>query len=450
MNNRLTIALLFFLGILLFPHNSLSQKIGYLPSDDLGNVTDSFQEYFFEALKQKGIENYELALNALEKAEKEALGNIEYEAVVFFEMGKNHSKLKQYSAAEINFKKVLAWDEKRLDVMIALYDLYYKQKKYDAAIPLLIKLIDIDSDYKEDLANLYNRTHQYNKALTILDELDIEWGESNYRNALRSKIYRTTGNTSTEIKNLKTKIDNNLENEREYLKLIFLYSEEGESKKAFDTAKELLKQHPNSQLVHLALYKFYLEDEKFEEAIISMKIVFNENDIDKESKNRVLKDFLAFATNNPQKELDIEAILTALIINADSRVYKQVGDYYFSKGNKNKALSLYQIGSEKDLQNFGLLKSTIRLQLESNEFNQASKLSLKGLEVFPAQPILYLLNGIANNKMKNEGQAIESLETGLDYIFDDIKMEYDFYQQLSISYTLKWRQSKSRKVFKKG
>ena len=29
------------------------------PDDDLGNVEDEYQELFFEALKQKGIENYQ-------------------------------------------------------------------------------------------------------------------------------------------------------------------------------------------------------------------------------------------------------------------------------------------------------------------------------------------------------------------------------------------------------
>ena len=52
------------------------------PTDDLGNVTDAFQENFFEALKQKGIENYELALDALRKAEKAAKGDPKLEAVV--------------------------------------------------------------------------------------------------------------------------------------------------------------------------------------------------------------------------------------------------------------------------------------------------------------------------------------------------------------------------------
>jgi len=33
--------------------------------------------------------------------------------------------------------------------------------------------------------------------------------------------------------------------------------------------------------------------------------------------------------------------------------------------------------------------------------------------------------------------AIESLETGIDYLLDDVKMEQDFYQQLATAYTLK-------------
>ena len=63
--------LLFFFGILFFPKQLIAQEIQG-PTDDLGNVSDAFQENFFEALKQKGIENYELALEALKKAEEAA------------------------------------------------------------------------------------------------------------------------------------------------------------------------------------------------------------------------------------------------------------------------------------------------------------------------------------------------------------------------------------------
>ena len=192
-----------FLGLLLF--GILGIPIGVYaqdkpPTNDLGNVSDDFQENFFEALKQKGIENYELALNALDKAKVAAKDNQENKAVVYFEKGKNLTALKRFEEAEINYNLVLEWSPEKLDVLEALYDMYYDAKNYKAAIPVVKKLVLQDSDYKEDLANLYHRTKQYDKALLLLDELDEEWGESTYRNALRTQIYRVTGNTEKSLK----------------------------------------------------------------------------------------------------------------------------------------------------------------------------------------------------------------------------------------------------------
>src|SRR5690554_3296191 len=266
--------------------------------DNLGDVTDLFQENFFEGLKQKAIENYELAIAALNKAEKAAKTD-EDKAVVHFEMGKNYTELKVYHAAEENYKKVLANLGDRLDVLEHLYDLYHRQKEYDKAIPIVQKLISYDEDYKEDFANLLTLSKQYDKALDQLDELDAIWGESDIRNALRSQIYRATGNTKGAIENLEQKIDDNPKNENEHLNLIFLYSEQGNTEKAFAAAKNLLKSNPKSQLVHLALYKFYLDSGETAQALKSMEIVFGSDQIDQESKYRVLGDFIQFVNKNP-------------------------------------------------------------------------------------------------------------------------------------------------------
>ena len=231
------IALLLFFGIIFIPEISFAQKEEE-PTDDLGNVSDAFQENFFEALKQKGIENYELALDALKKAEKSVKGNQQNLSVVYFEMAKNQKELKRYQEAEDNLQKVLNAEGDRVDVIEEVYDIYYVQKAYQKAIPIAQKLIAYDEDYKEDLANLYNRTKQYDKALELLDELDESWGESAYRNALRKNIYRVTGNSEAAIENLETKIDKNPKKEQDYLNLIYLYSEQGNTQKAFDTAKE--------------------------------------------------------------------------------------------------------------------------------------------------------------------------------------------------------------------
>ncbi len=431
-----------FLGILLIPKQLGAQETEAPASGEPENVTDAFQESFFEALKQKGIENYELALAALNKAEKAAKTE-ENKAVVYFEMGKNHTYLKQYAEAETNFNKVLKSQGDRLDVLEQFYELYYQQKEYEKSIPLVQKLIPFDEDYKEDLANLYILTQQYDKALVQLDELDQVWGESDIRNALRAQIYRATGNTEGAIENLEQKIDDNPKNEKEYLNLIFLYSEQGNKEKAFEVAKNLLKNNPKSELVHLALYKFYLDEGNASEAIKSIKIVFASEEVDKETKYKVLGDFIQFVNENPQYETDLAEIVNQFSVE-NGRVYEKLGDYYAAKNRNEDALNAYEKGIAKDPDNYNLLKNTLLFQIDFKKYEAAAKLSAEGLEIFPAQALLYLLNGVANNGLQKSDAAIESLETGLDFVFENPKMERDFYEQLSLAYTAKGDSKKGK------
>ncbi|MCB0451977.1 MAG: tetratricopeptide repeat protein [Aequorivita sp.] len=438
MKQKFIYILLIFFGILL-PKQLCAQEIKndsiQNPMDQLGDVTDAFQENFFEALKQKAIENYELALAALNKAEKAAKSE-ENKAVVYFEMGKNHTYLKQYAKAEENFNKVLKSQGDRLDVLEQFYELYYQQREYEKSIPMVQKLIPLDEDYKEDLANLYTLTKQYDKALELLDELDQVWGESDIRNALRAQIYRATGNTEGAIENLEQKIDNNPKNEKEYLNLIFLYSDQGNKEKAFETAKNLLKNNPKSQLVHLALYKFYLDEGNAPESIKSMKIVFASEEVDKETKYKVLGDFIQFVNENPEYETELAEIVNQFSVE-NGRVYEKLGDYYAAKNRNEDALKAYEKGIIQDPDNYNLLKNTLLFQLEFKKYEAAAKLSAKGLEIFPAQALLYLLNGVANNGLEKSDAAIESLETGLDFVFENPKMEHDFYEQLSLAFSKK-------------
>lgn len=448
MRIKIKYILIIFFGILFLPNHAWSQETENLPNSEPENVTDAFQENFFEALKQKGIENYELALAALNKAEK-AANSDENKAVVYFEMGKNHTYLKQYAEAEENFNKVLKNQGDRLDVLEQFYELYYQQREYEKSIPMVQKLIPLDEDYKEDLANLFVLTKQYDKALEQLDELDQVWGESDIRNALRAQIYRATGNTEGAIEDLEQKIDNNPKNEKEYLNLIFLYSEQGNKEKAFEAAKNLLKNNPKSELVHLALYKFYLDEGNATEAIKSMKIVFTSEEVDKETQYKVLGDFIQFVNENPQYETELAEIVNQFSVE-NGRVYEKLGDYYATKNRKEDALNAYEKGIVQDPDNYNLLKNTLLFQIDFKKYEAAVKLSSEGLEIFPAQALLYLLNGVANNGLQQSEAAIESLEIGLDFILEDPKMERDFYEQLSLAYRTKGDTQKAKMYAEKA
>tara|TARA_R110002049_G_scaffold122465_4_gene277319 strand:- start:3058 stop:4425 length:1368 start_codon:yes stop_codon:yes gene_type:complete len=420
-------------GMLIVPQVNYAQvDFNKKPDDDLGNYEDAFQELFFEALKQKGIENYDRSVEAL-------LKGIELDdsvPVLYFELGKNYNKLKNFGDAEKALKKAVSLEPDNEWYLDELYGYYASQNNYDKAIKTVKQLVKYHPDYKEDLASLYVRTNKYDEALELLDELDAALGISISRDILRNRIYKATGRKKEQIENLEARVESNPNKESNYLALIFRYSENNEKDKAFETAKELLKINPNSQLVHLALYKFYLDDNDAEKAIGSMKIVVKSQQIKPEAKLKVLSDFVGFVKENPEYEADLIEATTLVSDVSNEKSLTELGQYYLSKNNKEKALEYFEQALKQDTDNFAILRHVLLLQIDLKRFNEAAVNSRKALEKYPSQPIFYLINGVASNELNKPNMAIESLEIGLDYIIDDIKMEADFYNQLSKGYTL--------------
>lgn len=416
------------------------------PTDDLGDVEDMFQENFFEALKQNGIENYQRAVDALLKCEK--LDNSK--TVIYYELGKNYIALKNYGAAESVLKKAVSKEPDNEWYLDQLYEVYNLQGDTDKAIKTVKQLVKYHPDYRQDLAELYIKSKNYKDALKLLDQLDKEFGINPDRDVLRNQIYTITGRDEDRIDNLEARVKANPENEDAYLKLIYRYSETGDTKKAFETAKNLLKIHPESKLVHLALYKFYMDNNDMEKSIESMRIVLSTPEIAPEAKAKVFNDFVNYVSKNQEYEKDLMEMTTLVGTEKSTKTLTELAQYHLKMDDKPKALQYFEEALAQDPNNFMIIKDVLLLQLDLNMDENAAKKSQETLELFPAQPILYLINGVANNKLNQPKKAIEKLDAGLDYIIDDPKMEGDFYTQLSLAYKLENNIPKSQAFAKKA
>ena len=87
--------------------------------------------------------------------------------------------------------------------------------------------------------------------------------------------------------------------------------------------------------------------------------------------------------------------------------------------------------SNKD---FKILKEILAQEFGSTNFDEVYKYSSEGLELFPAQPYVYLMNGSALINQKKYNKAIDVLVNGLDFLIDDTKLEREFYQELIVCY----------------
>ncbi|MCC8359584.1 tetratricopeptide repeat protein [Salinimicrobium sediminilitoris] len=418
-----------------------------MAQDDLGNVTDAFQEHFFEALKQKAIENHEKAIDAL----VQALALKPDEPVVYLELGKNYNALGQYSQAAVYLEKGRKAVPKNEGILEELYTTYFQSKEYDRALPVVKDLARLNPAFSEDLVNLYIQNEQYEAALGLLDSLDNTKGSSTYRESLRRQVYARTNNVEAQISDLQENIEDNPQDEKDYLNLIFVYSENGQVEKAFETAKELLAMNPDSELVHLALYKFYIAGDEAEKAVKSMNVLLNSDQIDEVTKYQALNDFLIYVTENPSLEEDLIQLVQVFSEKENNlKVYKQLGTFFIEKGNKAEALNYYRTALEHEKDDFGLYRDVIKLEAEAANFEEVKLLSQEGLEIFPTQAWLFLMEGTAHNVLKDFKKAEEALLTGLDYLIEDPENEKEFYRQLAVTYNGLNQAQKAEEALKKA
>ena len=436
--------------ILLQPGNfsyAQDKPVVEMAQDDLGDVTDAFQEFFFEALKQKAIENHQKAIDAL----VQSLALKPDEPVIYLELGKNYNALSQYSQAAIYLEKGRKAVPDNEGILEELYSSYFQSKEYDKALPVVRDLARVNPAFSEDLVNLYIQNEQYDAALALLDSLDRTKGSSTYRESLRRQVYARTNNVEAQISDLEENIEEDPQNEQDYLNLIFVYSENGQVEKAFETAKELLEMNPNSQLVHLALYKFYITENESAEAVNSMRILLESDQIDEVTKYQALNDFLLYVTENPSLEEDLIQLVEVFSEKENNqKVYKQLGVFFKEKGNEELALKYFKSALEHEKDDFGLFRDVIELEAEADNFEEVNRLAQKGLEIFPTQSWLFLMAGTAYNALNEFKQAEEALLTGIDYLIDDPQTEKEFQKQLALAYQGLNQTEKAEEALKKA
>lgn len=414
------------LGMFCFPASLLAQA----EPEDIASNEDKFQDSFYEALRQKGIENYDKAIEALEKCQKEQPNN----ATVFFELGKNYFYLKNYEKAYEAYENATKIDPKNRWFWHGMYDVTYETKDYNKSITLVQKLIEFNDSYKEDLVSLYMYTNQYDKALTLINELNETVGKSDKRELYKADILRDAKYQGSEKDNLIALIKKNPKEEANYISLIYLYSQSNQEEKALEVAKDLEKEIPTSDWAQVSLFKYHLSNNDGEKAIKSMNIVLPSAKIDAKIKHRVLNEFLLFSKDKPQYDADLEKAIAYFDNDKEVKVNKEIGKFFYAKKNWSKSARFFENHLKSNPDDMEATQLLLQAYTENKQFDVLSKKATETIDLYPMQPQLYYYVGLGYNQLANFKKAKEFLEMGLDYLVDDIALEINFNIQLGEAY----------------
>jgi len=399
--------------------------------EDIGKATDEFQDAFYDALREKGIENYDRAIIALEKCAALQPEN----AAVQNEFGKNYLALKQYDKAYAAFEKASKLDTKNRWYVAGMYDVLYQTKDYSKAIPIVQQLITFRPEYKEDLVSLYMNTQQFDKALALIDELNATVGKSEKRELYRAQIMRDAKFQAPEQENLESAIRQNPKDESNYLQLIDLYNESGQSAKALAVEQQLQQNLPDSDWAQITSFKNYLDNQDGASAMKALSRVLPNPRIDNKIKHRMLNEMLIFAQGKPQFDDGLEKAVGSFTSDKDVAVAREVGKFYHTKQDWAHAARFYQLQLTRDPEDVDTGVLLLQVYEKMQAYDKMTSLGEDMLDKFPLQPQFYLYAGAGYAGKGDAKKAKDLLESGLDYIVDNPEMEADFQSRLSAVYT---------------
>jgi len=425
---------------------SVFSAIAQQEPDSIALAKNDFQLTYYESLKQKGIENYDRAITALEKC----LALEPESAAVYNELGRNYFKLKKYKQAYDAFEKASQLEPKNRWYLHGMYDVTYQTQDYNQSIILVKQLIAFDDSYQEDLTSLYMYTQQFDKALALINELNETVGTSEKRENYKKQILQDVRFQGDEKAELLKSIASNPKDESNYIALIYLYSNSNQEEKAMEIAKKLEIAIPESDWAQVSLFKFHLNNNDGTKAVTSMNKILVSEKIDNKIKHRVLNEFLIFVNKNTGFEQDLMKAVSYFKSDQTVKVAREVGKFYQTKNNWGQAKVYYQMDLENNPNDLETALLLFQSYVELKEFTILAQKAGEMTELFPSQPDLYYLAGLAYNQVKSFSKAKDYLELGIDYVIDNQALEINFNIQLGEAYNGLGDQKKKELYFKKA
>lgn len=400
--------------------------------DSIANLNsgNSFEQSFFKALSERGIENYDKAVEILTELEKEHKD----EAVVYFQLGLNYFDLESYDLALGNFEIANNLKPKDYHIKEAIFKVYEQQKQYPQAIDYAQDLALKNPEYHEILANLYLITNRYKEALTSLDKADKAQGFDAHKDELRAVIFKEYNTPQVAVDYYEKRIELEPYNPLNNYRLIRFLIEQKNYDKAISATENALKKHPRFSRFYVLQTQIYTELDQINLALEALENVVTDKFLEEKFKVEAITYFKSYVETHPEAEDDFINILNIASQTAeDNSSFLDLGLYYFET-DKQRSMENFKKAKAQNPQDFQILKYISVLQFQLNQYEKAIITADKALEIYPTQAIFMLVKGESLVMQTQYNEAKSVLLEALSYVFEENETMQKLYESLSRAY----------------
>jgi len=417
-----------------YPEKKSDKKEGLVNEKNEKNHLH-YNSLFFSALKQKSLENYESSLSLFEKCINKNPDLIEpyYQASLVYKKLNKILQAREYSAKTVDF------DSKNIWYLRNYAEILFLNQEFHESAKQYIDVIGLEPNnelnyYK--LADTYIYSKKYLKAINTYNDLEKKKGIDKMVSMQKHKLYMQINDIRNATKTLED-LSNTHPNDIEVLHILAeAYVLSNKKDEAFTVFQKISNNDPNNGQIHLTLANFYRDNGDLDNSYKELKKAFESEKVPPETKLAILSSYTSIiSANDTIKKQAFELADILLDKNIDNSSTNAIyGDFYYALGDKKKAKYFYReaIKTKKSIR--AVWTQLLFLEIEDANYDSLRILSKEAILYYPTEALYYYFYGISSSFFKDYKNAVEFLETGIGFVFDNDALYSEFQSSLADAY----------------
>jgi tetratricopeptide (TPR) repeat protein len=413
----------------------------FLTAQD-GSATDlpekdkyKFDNHFYEAQRYKQIERFDLALENFLACAKIDPTN----ATVPYEIGRLYKKTGKPTEAFAYLEKAHNLDKTNIWITLELAAYQKEFGMLDEATKLFEELATANPEelaHHYELAQLYFSSGKYKECLKQLNLIEAQVGPNEELSAQKKDIYLMLNDLEGAERELQKLSDAYPEN-IEYLGMLAQFYVGNEMpEKAIACYTKMIALDPTDPRAHLDLANMYRQQNDLAKSYEHLKIAMASPNLPVDNKIQVLYSFYQLSERDTSLEkMGFELLEISIAATpAEPKLYAMRADYFARAGklmeSRNALRKATRLGANQ-------VQIWSQLLLMDAELNLNDSLAADGevfIELYPIQPMGYLMGGTGYLLTEQYQKGIDLLEAGLDFVMDNPQLEEQFYTSLADGY----------------
>jgi len=429
----------FVILLLVFSFQSCKNNKEVQPQKSIYAQRKAFKEVFHQANSEKMIGHYERA----EALFQQCLAIESDNHAVHFALSDLYQK--QGDAA-----KTLSYAERAYELnstnkwyILHLADLYFAREEFQKTADLYKQIIadEKNIDLKFRYTEALIRSSNYNDAIAMLNEIEVETGKIPEVTFTKTDLYRQLEQPENIEAELDAFLAENETNSDYSIMVAEYYMQNQEYAKSTQMVEKIIKNDPDYGSAYIMMADLRLRQDDVSGAFLNLEKGFSKKDVSIERKLELLVGLIPYSASNQRDSEEMSKGIANLFLKTydinlkNAELHDAYAYFFLTQDQLTQAEEQYQIACNLNGTSFNSWLRLLNIQYELEHYSPLFTNGQQAAELFPSQPLVYLFTGIGAKETSQYDAAEEWLFLGKDLVVKDPELTSEFlYHLADLSY----------------